>query len=50
VPSTDLIDRANSSWWYEIGKAQWFLSRAEVFAGLWGMIATIAIVRSRRPG
>ena len=39
-----LIDRANSSWWYEIGKAQWFLSRAEVFAGLWGMIATIAIV------
>jgi hypothetical protein len=39
-----LIERANSTWWYEIGKAQWFLSRAQVFAGLWGMIATIAIV------
>ena len=27
-----------------MGKAQWSLSRAEVFAGMWGMITTVSIV------
>jgi hypothetical protein len=39
-----VAELAASTWAYEMGKAQWSLSRAEVFAGMWGMIATVSIV------
>ncbi|HET6149497.1 MAG TPA: hypothetical protein VFH68_18315 [Polyangia bacterium] len=39
-----VAELAASSWAFELGRAHWFLSRAEVFAGLWGMITTVTIV------
>jgi hypothetical protein len=39
-----LVRSALSTWNYEIGKAQWSLSRAEVFAGMWGIMTSATIV------
>lgn len=46
LPGVDetLEEAALASWTYEIGKAQWSLSRAEVFAGMWGIMTTASIV------
>lgn len=44
LEGADIAEIAASSWAFELGRAHWFLSRAEVFAGLWGMITTMSIV------
>jgi hypothetical protein len=40
----NLVSAALATWNYEIGKAQWSLSRAEVFAGMWGIMTSATIV------
>jgi hypothetical protein len=35
--------RAQAIWSYELERARWSLSRAEVFAGMWGMITSLSI-------
>jgi hypothetical protein len=39
-----LVSAALATWNYEIGKAQWSLSRAEVFAGMWGIMTSATMV------
>lgn len=46
IESPALRHAAMSAWVYEMGRAQWSLARAEVFAGIWGMIATVSIIGS----
>lgn len=38
-----LVARAQAIWSYELERARWSLSRAEVFAGMWGMITSLSI-------
>ena len=37
------VARAQAIWSYELERARWSLSRAEVFAGMWGMITSLSI-------
>jgi hypothetical protein len=41
-----LVSRAHASWAYELDKARWSLSRAEAFAGMWGMMTSMSAVSS----
>src|SRR6185369_600848 len=37
------VARARAIWSYELERARWSLSRAEVFAGMWGMTTSLSI-------
>jgi hypothetical protein len=39
-------ERAETIWSYEMDKAHWSLARAEVFAAMWGTVASLAIASS----
>jgi hypothetical protein len=44
-----IVQTAQASWAYEIERVRWCLSRAQVFAGMWGMMTSLSIASAMLP-
>ena len=44
-----IVQAAHASWAYEIERVRWCLSRAQVFAGMWGMMTSLSIASAMLP-